>query len=154
MYNQHEGSTCRWTTEDPLFFFEYIYGMTTVYRKQKLLNAPHTMLLLPATLISRRYSPKHEEFHACASILKPLANWLQSLLVVYFLIYYYYYYYYYYYNDDDDDHNNNNNNNYYYYYYYYYNDDDDDDHNNNNDNNNDDDDDDDDNKKRLHSSTK
>ena len=49
----------------------------------KPLNAPHTMLLLPATLINKRYSPKHEVFHACASILKPLTNWLQSLLVVY-----------------------------------------------------------------------
>ena len=46
-------------------------------------TAPHTMLLLPATLINKCYSPKHEEFHACASILKPLTNWLQSLLVVY-----------------------------------------------------------------------
>ena len=57
--------------------------MTTVYRKQKPLNAPHTMLLPPATLINKRYSPKHEVFHACASILKPLTNRLQSLLVVY-----------------------------------------------------------------------
>ena len=56
-------------------------------REQKPLNAPHTMLLLPATLINKRYSPKrspkHEVFHACASILKPLTNRLQSLLVVY-----------------------------------------------------------------------
>ena len=51
--------------------------------KKKPLNAPHTMLLLPATLINKRYSPKHKVFHACASILKPLTNWLQSLLVVY-----------------------------------------------------------------------
>ena len=43
------------------------------------------MLLLPATLINKRYSPKHEVFHACASILKPLTNWLQSLLVVYLI---------------------------------------------------------------------
>ena len=52
-------------------------------REQKPLNAPHIMLLLPATLITKRYSPKHEEFHACASILKPLTNWLAALLVVY-----------------------------------------------------------------------
>ena len=51
-------------------------------REPKPLNAPHTMLLLPATLINKRYSPKHQVFHACASILKPLTNWLQSLLVV------------------------------------------------------------------------
>ena len=58
--------------------------MTTVYyRKQKPLNAPHIMLLLPATLINKRYSPEHEEFHACASILNPLTDWLQLLLVVY-----------------------------------------------------------------------
>ena len=50
---------------------------------KKPLNAPHIMLLLPATLINERYSPEHEEFHACASILDPLTNWLQTLLVVY-----------------------------------------------------------------------
>ena len=52
-------------------------------REQKPLNAPHTTLLLPTTLINKRYSPKHEVFHTCASILNPLTNWLQSLLVVY-----------------------------------------------------------------------
>ena len=41
-------------------------------------NAPTS-----ATLINKRSSPKHVEFHACASILKSLTNWLQSLLVVY-----------------------------------------------------------------------
>ena len=46
-------------------------------------NAPHIMLLLPAPLITKSYSPEHEEFHACASILIPLTNWLQTLLVVY-----------------------------------------------------------------------
>ena len=55
-------------------------------REQKPLNAPHLILLLPATLISKRYSPKHVEFHICASILKPLTNWLPSLLVVYLVI--------------------------------------------------------------------
>ena len=52
-------------------------------REQKPLNAPHIMLLLPAPLINKPYSPEHEEFHACASILTPLTNWLQALLVVY-----------------------------------------------------------------------
>ena len=46
-------------------------------------TAPLIMLLLPATLINKRYSPEHKEFHACASILKPQTNWLQTLLVVY-----------------------------------------------------------------------
>ena len=40
----------------------------------KLETAPLIMLLLPATLINKRYSPEHEEFHACASILIPLTN--------------------------------------------------------------------------------
>ena len=44
-------------------------------------NAPTS-----ATLINKHYSPKHVEFHACASILKPLTNWLQSPLVVYMVI--------------------------------------------------------------------
>ena len=52
-------------------------------REQKPLNAPHIMLLLPAPLINKPYSPKHEEFHACASILIQLTSWLQTLLVVY-----------------------------------------------------------------------
>ena len=52
-------------------------------REQKQLNAPHMMLLLPATLINKHYSPKHVEFHTCASILKPLTNQLQLLLVIY-----------------------------------------------------------------------
>ena len=52
-------------------------------RKQKPLNTPHIMLLLPATLVNKRHSPEHEEFHSCASILNPLINWLQMLLVVY-----------------------------------------------------------------------
>ena len=52
-------------------------------RDQKLLNAPHIILLLPAPLITKSYSPEHEEFHACASILIPLTNWLQMFLVVY-----------------------------------------------------------------------
>ena len=52
-------------------------------REQKPLNIPHIMLLLPAPLINKPYSPEHEEFHACASILIPLTNWLQMLLVVY-----------------------------------------------------------------------
>ena len=63
--------------------FEQRYGMTTVYWKQKLLNAPHIQLLLPAPLMNKPYDPEHEEFHACASILIPLTNWLQTLLVVY-----------------------------------------------------------------------
>ena len=50
---------------------------------KKLLNAQNIMLLLPTTLINKRFSPKHMKFHACASILKPLTNWLPSLLVVY-----------------------------------------------------------------------
>ena len=49
------------------------------------LNALHIMLLFPATLINKRYSPEHEEFPACASILNPLANRLQTLLVAYFV---------------------------------------------------------------------
>ena len=52
-------------------------------REQKPLNAPHIMLLLPATLINKRYSPDHEEFHPCASIQNPLTNWLQTLVIVY-----------------------------------------------------------------------
>ena len=52
-------------------------------REQKLLNAPHIQLLLPAPLMNKPYGPEHEEFHACASILIPLTNWLQTLLVVY-----------------------------------------------------------------------
>ena len=52
-------------------------------REQKLLNAPHIQLLLPAPLMNKPYSLEHEEFHACASILIPLTNWLQTLLVVY-----------------------------------------------------------------------
>ena len=52
-------------------------------REQKPLNAPHTMLLLPATPTNKRYSPKHEVPHTCASIVKPLTNRPQSLLVVY-----------------------------------------------------------------------
>ena len=51
-------------------------------REQKLLNAPHIMLLLPTHLINKPYSPEHEGFHACASMLIPLTNWLQTLLVV------------------------------------------------------------------------
>ena len=41
------------------------------------------MLLLPATMINKRYGQEHEEFHPCANILNPLTNWLQTLLVVY-----------------------------------------------------------------------
>ena len=52
-------------------------------RKQKQLNAPHIMLLLPATLINKRYSQEHEEFHACAGILNPLTKCLETLLLVY-----------------------------------------------------------------------
>ena len=52
-------------------------------REQKPLNAPHIKLLLPAPLINKPYGPEHEEFHACASIVIPLSNWLQMLLVVY-----------------------------------------------------------------------
>ena len=52
-------------------------------REQKPLSAPHMTLLLPATLINKHYSPKHKEFTACVSILKPLTNWLAALLVVY-----------------------------------------------------------------------
>ena len=63
--------------------FEQRYGMTTVYWKQKLPNAPHIQLLLPAPLMNKPYGLEHEEFHACASILIPLTNWLQTLLVVY-----------------------------------------------------------------------
>ena len=47
------------------------------------------MLLLPATLINKCFSPEHEEFDACASILNPLTNWLQMLLVVYLVKPYY-----------------------------------------------------------------
>ena len=43
-------------------------------RDQKPLNAPHIMLLLPAPLINKPYSPEHKEFHACASILTPPTN--------------------------------------------------------------------------------
>ena len=50
---------------------------------KKLLNAQNIMLLLPSTLINKRFSLKHMKFHACASILKPLTNWLPLLLVVY-----------------------------------------------------------------------
>ena len=41
---------------------------------EKPLNAPHTMLLLPATLINKRYGPKQVVFHACSSIPKPLTT--------------------------------------------------------------------------------
>ena len=43
-------------------------------RKQKALNAPHVMLLLPATMINKHYSPAHKEFYACANILNPLTK--------------------------------------------------------------------------------
>ena len=43
-------------------------------REQKLLNAPHIQLLLPAPLMNKPYGPEHEEFHACESILIPLTN--------------------------------------------------------------------------------
>ena len=41
-------------------------------REQKPLNALHIMLLLPATPTNKRYHPQQVEFHACASIPKPL----------------------------------------------------------------------------------
>ena len=40
-------------------------------------NAPNS------TLIKRHYSPEHEEFHACTSILNLQTNWLQMLLLLY-----------------------------------------------------------------------
>ena len=43
-------------------------------REQKLLNAPHIQLLLPAPLMNKPCGPEHEEFHACASILIPLTQ--------------------------------------------------------------------------------
>ena len=45
-------------------------------REQNLLNNPHIQLLLPAPLMNKPYGPEHKEFHACASILIPLTNWL------------------------------------------------------------------------------
>ena len=41
------------------------------------------MLLLPAPLMNKPYSPQHKEYQACTSILTPLTNRLQTLLVVY-----------------------------------------------------------------------
>ena len=41
------------------------------------------MLLLPTPLVNKPYSPEHEEYQACTSILTPLTNRLQTLLVVY-----------------------------------------------------------------------
>ena len=38
---------------------------------EKPLNAPHTMLLLLATLLHKLYHPKHMESDACTSIPKP-----------------------------------------------------------------------------------
>ena len=52
---------------------------------KKPLNTPRIMLLFPATRINKRYSPEQEEFPACASILNPLTNRLQTLLVAYFV---------------------------------------------------------------------
>ena len=52
-------------------------------REQESLNAPHVMLLLPASWINKPYSPEHEEFQSCASKLIPLTNRLQTLLVIY-----------------------------------------------------------------------
>ena len=49
---------------------------------KKPLNAPRIMLLFPATRINKRYSPEQEEFPACASILNPLTNRLQTLLAI------------------------------------------------------------------------
>ena len=43
-------------------------------KEQKPLNTPRIMLLIPATLIKKRYSPEHKEFPACASILNPLTK--------------------------------------------------------------------------------
>ena len=36
-------------------------------REQKPLNTSIIMLLLSATLINKRYSSEHEEFHACTT---------------------------------------------------------------------------------------
>ena len=74
---------CPWEKQAPVTLIHS--GKQRVGREgtKKPLNAPHIMLLLPATLINKRYSPKHEEFHACASIPKPLTNRLAALLVVY-----------------------------------------------------------------------
>ena len=41
---------------------------------EKALNAPHTMLLLPATPIHKLYNHMHVESNACASISKPLTT--------------------------------------------------------------------------------
>ena len=48
--------------------------------KRSTHNAP---TVLPAPLVNKPYSPEHEEYQACASILTPLTNRLQMLLVVY-----------------------------------------------------------------------
>ena len=45
--------------------------------KRSTHNAP------TSTLIKKRYSPEHEEFHACTSILNLQTNWLQTLLLLY-----------------------------------------------------------------------
>ena len=37
-------------------------------------NESHIKLLLLATMINKRYGPKHVKFHACASVPKPLTT--------------------------------------------------------------------------------
>ena len=49
---------------------------------KKRLNAPHKMLLLPATPINKLDNAKHKETNSWANITKPLNNLLQSLPVV------------------------------------------------------------------------
>ena len=50
---------------------------------EKPLNAPHTMLILPATLVHKLHNPKHVESDGCTSIPKTThIIWPQSLLVV------------------------------------------------------------------------
>ena len=48
----------------------HIYTVESRRGGQKLLNAPHIMLILPAILINKHCSPKHLEFHACARVPK------------------------------------------------------------------------------------
>ena len=50
---------------------------------EKPLNAPHTMLILPATLVHKLHNPKHVESDGCTSIPKTThIIWPQSLPVV------------------------------------------------------------------------
>ncbi|XP_015750101.1 PREDICTED: venom dipeptidyl peptidase 4-like [Acropora digitifera] len=47
------------------------------------------MLVLPTTLINKRHSPQHKEFHACASILNPKLRLTSFISVIFFYLHSY-----------------------------------------------------------------